>query len=514
MNDRHATIIEINVDDQAALQRIKSVQQALDRLQATADRLNFGGGGGGFGPGPGPAPSPSPLPPTDPNNPANPNNQNVNRGRAGGGGGSFMQGVQQSAMLAAGGSAGAPFRALSAALGPVGGPSPFVSRMGQMIRGSGGGDGDGGGFFEELGDLGGSLGRKLGKGVDGIIGLIGDAAKIALDVTAEATNQQFQRTMQFAGVEKTRAMGGLTGGMAPLGAGAAFGMTPEQAAAIQQQFGQIAGFRGANIGTTALELANAGVSMGAAGALARTLGPGGGGIGSTGVVRRVAGSAFSQGLRGSRVDEYLQTIASGINQMSQQGMNVSVDNVASFAASVGAGIRGALAASRLMSPIQRGRQQLLAPFQGMMSAAVQARAFQRAGEFGGGITGALQAFEAMGEEGPISTVDAARDFMGDDAAALAVAGEGGLSLSEARRGVRAVRTGRFRPVGGALPQGVTADTAPATMKIAKHQADLMQATKDNLKANLDVVDIVFKIEGLMQELAGGASLLLEKIKDL
>lgn len=330
----------------------------------------------------------------------------------------------------------------------------------------------------------------------------------------EAVNRQMTRLNQFAGIERTRAMGGLTGQMADIGAGAAYGMTPEQAAQTQAQFGQVAGFRNANIGTTALELANAGVSMGAAGGLARTLGPGGGGIGGTGIVRRVAGQAFGLGLRGSRVDEYLQTIAGGINQMSQQGMNVNVENVAQFAGSVGAGVRGALAASRLMSPIQQGRQQLLAPFQGMMSAAVQAQAFSQAGEFGGGLKGVLKAYEKMGERGPLSTIEATRRFAGDTVAELATAGQGGLTLEEAERGVGAVRTGRFRAVGGALPQGVTAATAPATVALAKHQADLMQATASNLQANLSVLSVVQDIEVIMQSLANRGAELVDKLKNL
>lgn len=335
-----------------------------------------------------------------------------------------------------------------------------------------------------------------------------------LQAIGEAVNTEMARVQQYASVERTRAIAGLTGDVAALGTGAQFGMTPEQAAQIQQQYGATAGYAGANIGKAALQLSNAGVSMGAAGALGRTLGPGGGGIGGSGIVKRVAGQAFGMGLRGSRVDEYLQTIASGIGQMSQQGMSVNVENVAQFAGSVGAGIRGALAATRLMSPIQQGRQQLLAPFQGMMGAAVQARAFSRAGKFGGGFKGVLQAYEEMGKRGPISTVEATRSLLGDDIAALATAGQGGLSLEEAERGVGAVRTGRFAGVGGKLPEAITKDTAPATMKIAAHQAELMKNTEKHLDASLELLDIVQSIELLMQSVATSGAELVAWMKKL
>lgn len=508
MNDRHSTVIEINVDDQQALNRIKQVQQALDRLQQTADRLNIGGGGGPGGPGGGggggpggggggPGQPPSPRPPTDQNQAGRGPRQ------------SFAQQFGVAAISSLNGfSGGTPFTLAAQAV------NMFGQRYGpQGSRGGGTGGGGGGnppGPTPPGGGQGGS------RAVSGISRAAGQTPIIGagLQAIGEAVNAQMQRVQQYASVERTRAIAGLTGGVAALGTGAQFGMSPEQAAQIQQQYGATAGYAGANIGASALRLSNAGVSMGAAGALGRTLGPGGGGIGGSGIVSRVAGQAFGMGLRGSRVDEYLQTIASGIGQMSQQGMSVNVENVAQFAGSVGAGIRGALAATKLMSPIQQGRQQLLAPFQGMMGAAVQARAFSRAGEFGGGFKGVLQAYQEMGERGPISTVEATRSLLGDDIAALATAGQGGLSLEEAERGVAAVRTGEFAKVGGPLPQAVTAATAPATMKLAAHQAEIMKATEKHLQASLDLLDIVQSIELFMQSLANSGAELVAWMKKL
>lgn len=214
-------------------------------------------------------------------------------------------------------------------------------------------------------------------------------------------------------------------------------MAPQETAALMRQFGQGVGFRGPQPGF--LRQAALGVGVGAMAQFRGMGAPGAGGIQTPQTMGLMIRRAFQEGLRGARIDQWLQTISQNTQQMAEQGLDVSMTGMEQFIGRMqateglrGAGVRLPRIAARLGQPVMGARQQLLQPFQQLGEAAVMAQAMGA----GGGMMGALGALEAgaAGPGGPAGFTREAvlRAFGGGDVSQLFFAAQAGVPTGMAR----------------------------------------------------------------------------------
>jgi hypothetical protein len=142
------------------------------------------------------------------------------------------------------------------------------------------------------------------------------------------------------------------------------------------------------MGGRLFQFLRAGAGMGALTQFGAMFARGGGGAGNMGSLTRVIKLAQMEGLRGARIDEYLNNISSSVSQMGRQGLRVDVGGLAEFlnraARTPGLreqGIYTARVAGRMMGAGFGGaRQQLLSGFGQVAQSVVLAEAASRGGD--------------------------------------------------------------------------------------------------------------------------------------
>lgn len=208
--------------------------------------------------------------------------------------------------------------------------------------------------------------------VRGIAGALSNAmvpGAAAAAITMMATNYRMQVAQRRGELDTQNALAGMTGSGVSYGGAAGLGFTPEEAVSNAVAFSQGAGFSGA--GGTPLGLVRTGTSIGALAAYRGQMAAGAGGLGEASMRTAVA-LAQSSGLRGSRVDEYLQAIAANTGSLASQGLRTSIPGVEDFlrraAVTPGLGATGmgqVRALGAVTGALGGARSQLLAPFQGL-----------------------------------------------------------------------------------------------------------------------------------------------------
>jgi hypothetical protein len=254
-----------------------------------------------------------------------------------------------------------------------------------------------------------------------------------------------QRMLEMAHLSGGRIPSG-TDGVQALGAlGAKYGMSREEAGSAIGQAASIGGYSGAlsDFGgeNKLLRLLTTGASTGAMMGYQSQMGPGAGGIG--GNAEKALGLAMADGLRGAKLDQYLQAIASNTQQMASVGMQHNVGATETFLGQMrgtkglkGLGERAPGVAGAMLGQLGSARQTLLSPFQGLAKAAVMRRALGK----GGGMIGALKELDKMGQEGPGSVLGEVQGLGGSsEMTALAL---GSIAPS--------LRTGEMEAMAGGL----------------------------------------------------------------
>lgn len=371
-----------------------------------------------------------------------------------------------------------------------------------------------GGIGKQVARLGNKKGMsgKITAGLGGAIGgglpwVIGAAAAAAL----KGQQARFQQMQQIGDLEYQLATAqrfGLrhlgAGALGLAGLGADFGLMPGETMGQLQQFAQARGTVGAiNRGfgnggfKDILRLSQAsGVGMGALGNYAYMFGAGGGGAsGRYAGAQTPIGIAASQGLRGARIEEWLGQLSKHAQMLANQGMKLNIGDVNMLTARMQntAGLRG----TGVLQPqlVQKAggiasglKQQLTAPFAGL----VQARVMMKAMRSGGGIMGAVKALEQM-ESDPTAVFDLLQG--GGELGQLSVMGAFGVGSSAAKGVTSLSKKGAFGGVG--LPG--TFDALVQKRKLfAEHEANLMRsvlpgAGEEDVKP-VDVLKDILRIQ--------------------
>lgn len=163
---------------------------------------------------------------------------------------------------------------------------------------------------------------------------------------------------------------------------AAYGMTGEEGAGAIRAFQSAAGTSTGRSASRIMQYSNLGLNPGALGQYAGLRAAGVGGIG--GSESFAGGIAYAQGLRGSKVEEYLSVIASGVKTLGEQGLQVDVGGMESFLNRMRAGdtstsgLQAARATSRMMGAYGGAREMITAPFQSLARMKVLQQAMQGA----------------------------------------------------------------------------------------------------------------------------------------
>jgi hypothetical protein len=465
---RHKTTIEVGLDTRAAKRDAQALQRVLDDAAKTAAGMTTGGGRGGGGGGGGGGGSPGGAE-TSGGRPAV---------RSGGGGIATVAGMAGGAVM--GGSPGAPLQLAGAGIAGAG----MAARWGAKKLGIG----EPGSVLGKLGGvgsaIGGIAGAALAFGAGGMSAMYADAQKAA------AINQALGRA-RFYGVggasSPTLSQGGLAGLVNKHGGdigkalaearsrssgmreAAKQGFGPQEASQMMEQAGQIAGFRGSGLGPGMFGLARRGVGVGAMGQFAGAMAPGVGGIGGRSTMRDVISMAMSAeggGLRGRRVEQILGAIASHVERMGQQGLDVNIPGIQQF---VGRGLRmgGPMSGQTLrLNQVAMGlsgafggaRQRVLSPFSGLAEHAVLGSAIGK----GGGPLDVAAALEAAQGDPEIARQLMVKAF-GKDAAAASMAAMG--APAGMARGLASGRFGDMQAGEFALP------SAPGGIEMQRMNAE-------------------------------------------
>jgi len=437
---RHRTTIEIRADNRQALREINQVQSALGKASQSAGGLMGGGGGGGGGAaGGGPGGGASSGPPA----------------RSGGG----AVGAQRAVGQALTGISGAYAGAMAGAMG--GSATAGIGAIGQAITAG-------------LAPIAGMLSqskyggaRWAGMGMAAALPVIGGYWSGKQRAAAQYMQLMQQRSemlanMQGVGVEggiwaRTQARG--SAAFSPTGAltGAAiWGYKPEQAITMGTAFAKEVGRvitreeRGMLTGQGAYSLwgmSRMGLSTGAA---ARFMGVTAEGGITKGPISNIAQAlkkhidlAWSRGLRGSKVDKWLSTIATATEGLAKQGLEIDPLKVFRFTNAMAfagmKGMRPAAFTATMMGELGGARQQLLAPFKGLAQQAIIAQAARG----GGGLMGTL---ERVGEMGPAEAFRA-QSLLGKGASPYVLAALG-MPLGIAQKGARGIAAGGAPGMGG------------------------------------------------------------------
>jgi len=502
--ERHTTIIEVKPDDREFDRAVDRQQAKIDRLSDTAGNIGFGTGGGGAarrarGAGVGPGGGGRNVP-----GGSGAGEALAARARfgplAGAMGGAAIGGMM-------GGMAGGPAAMIGAAGGAaVGGLNMLRAHMSAIARREETSERMRG-IMGAISDIGIPIfGAMLGGGA----ALLGGGFAMRARLAEERGRIQLQ--------QHQAALYGRGFGIDYLAAAGQMGYDPMEAGQLRLEFLRQAGFRGVSLGGTtnyspggggigaamatamgersagAMALPNflrahrAGVSIGAMAGYA--------GLGAPGVADQFGGGnfmrairiAFAEGLRGARVDQFLQVIASGVDQMATQGMSVNVSDVEIFTrrtalAAKGAGESAGLRAPRFAMNLMQGaagaRQQLLAPFAGLAQNAALAMALQQPG----GIAGAA---DYLGQNmGPTAMLRAMRAIFGPELTALyaRTAGLGPGTAEAVARGLPTYKAAGPIPTVEAPIMGVSGRRrAMRIMSVGEKEAvgivAIQEATKD------------------------------------
>lgn len=225
------------------------------------------------------------------------------------------------------------------------------------------------------------------RGIAGAISNMMIPGAAAAAVTMMATNFRMQVAARRGELDTQNAMAGLTGSRVSYMGAAGMGYTPEEAVAAATAFGNGAGFAGA--GATPLGLMRSGASVGALAAYRGQMAAGAGGFSldpeKSASMRTGVALAQSSGLRGSRIDEYLQAIAANTGTMATQGIKTNIPAVEDFLkrAAITPGLAGSgmgqvRALGALSGAASSARSSILAPFQDIGEQALMGWAYQRA----------------------------------------------------------------------------------------------------------------------------------------
>lgn len=207
-----------------------------------------------------------------------------------------------------------------------------------------------------------------------------EAAKLRM--YGQAVDFYGQQSARRGRIDEQQAMLGLSGSRVSARGAIGYAYTPEEAIGIAGAFAGGAGMTGVG-GDRALAIARSGVSPGAAGAYLGTTAAGAGGLGRA-TPEAMIGLAQAQGLRGSKVDEFLGIIASATSSMATQGMKLDMAATEQFTRRLqgtgsfaGQGLAQARAAATVAGTVGGARQKLLSPFSGMAETAIMADAMSR-----------------------------------------------------------------------------------------------------------------------------------------
>jgi len=218
--------------------------------------------------------------------------------------------------------------------------------------------------------------------VSEIFGAMKDEAAEKIRADARAVDFYGQSARRAASVNEQQNMLALSGALVNAGPAERYGYGPEEALGIASAFAGGAGRTGAS-SARAMAFARAGVSPGAAGSYFGLTAAGAGGFGRADPESMV-GLAQAQGLRGSKVDEFLSIIASATTSLASQGMKLDLASSEAFARRLnntsgfkGQGLAQARAVSTMAGIAGGARQRLLAPFTDMADQYTMALALQR-----------------------------------------------------------------------------------------------------------------------------------------
>ncbi|GMV42857.1 MAG: hypothetical protein AMXMBFR64_45730 [Myxococcales bacterium] len=241
---------------------------------------------------------------------------------------------------------------------------------------------------------GGAIGSVLGNIAISIANLFGKEKEHIANVAASAFSQRIQLAQRKAGIERQTTLASHMGFGVDLATAAKYGFGPEEAAAQGLAYAQAVGHRGRKANIYAL--LRTGASMGAIAGYEGLRARGAGGRG--GSVTTVLGLAKSQGLYGSKADEFVSTLTGAAQTLGQQGITSDMGRyetaLASMAASPGlseAGLRLPRYVAGLAGVAGGARKQLTSGFAGYAEAKVLAHALAQ----GKSLKGAMKVIDTM-----------------------------------------------------------------------------------------------------------------------
>lgn len=318
-------------------------------------------------------------------------------------------------------------------------------------------------------------------------------------------------------VDMLSAQGRVNGSVVDIDAGADLGYSPMESAGINYQFANSAGWIGSQdrierttgpmSGSALLDMTRRGISAGSIGAYAGMWSPGGGAVDGTGrSATDMAAVATGNGLRGSRVDQWLQTIASHTGQMIENGLPVNMDKFEGFIRRMN-GTPGfeeqASQMPRYAASLDgaRGgaRQQLLGGLGDIYQQALLAKALSQPG----GIAGAVKFLEGAG---PGDVLKIGKGAAGDLAPA-ALAALTGMPMGLAERAVR----GLGREMGGVLPDFPDEGIAVSRELARGDTQRLKRVTTDSARDLVGQVEAMKLAMVTMGEVAGNLITAIEKL---
>lgn len=267
-------------------------------------------------------------------------------------------------------------------------------------------------------------------GVMSLIGSIGghiNTARTAEDAAwqerkAAAADTIWGQMGEIASIDRAKGVAGYLGaGVDPY---KARGMAAAEMASVAQAYGAAVGYRpgqGKSHPTMEAVVAlRAGISPSMMGRFRGLNAPGAGGFGAD--PTQAKGAAELMGLRGSKVEEFLATIAGATSQLADKGVKVDVGAATRFASQLGqhgAGAQAAKITSRVMGTAGSARDAVGAPFAGMMQDVLVAAAWD-------GATDPLDAMRRANQlaKDPKAAMAAARNMLGAEPLSWALAAQG------------------------------------------------------------------------------------------
>lgn len=380
---RHETVIDVDLDTDKANAKAKQLQALIDQLSAAMRNVGGGSGGPGGGGGGGgahepghaasPMPGQSPTAPTAPSGPQpapGPVAPNVTPGGPAPVPGQAIQPLPYRPMPAPSPGPVAPNVLPSGGDDRYPGAVPSAARQTTQEREkddtktttraittaltaaasamTAGGPGVALGVAQSALQSAGNVAQSVG--VSGAaVPVLGAAAGVT-GIMLAALNYRYGVAVRRAQLDERSNALGLYGG----GGWGGGGYTPEEAVGIMGSFGQGAGYSSALRDTNVLALNRTGTGVGAMAGYAGTTAAGVGGTGAPSVGSLIA-TAQNSGLRGAKVDDYLQRITAAITQLGESGMTLNLAGAEKFMrqlANTGAFQGAGLAQARLFTGIE------------------------------------------------------------------------------------------------------------------------------------------------------------------